>query len=147
MWMQQWGHMPMEYGLPNVSDHSPMFIKLTRLQQHTRVPFKFFNVWVEHREFLYTVEMRWHSVKNKEPGKNLWLKLKGLQSNLKVLNNQEFRATTQKIEQARADLQHIQESMLHGYTNILQAQEKITLQTLEKWSTIEENIMKQNSRA
>ncbi|KAH0682270.1 hypothetical protein KY289_020022 [Solanum tuberosum] len=56
--------------------------------------------------------------------KNVWLKLRALKPLLKKLNNREFKNVRQQIDNVR-----------------------IELKNLEKWSLIEENIVKQKSRA
>lgn len=57
------------------------------------------------------------------PMQNISLKLEALKPKLKVLTNEEFRATTQKITQARIELLAVQEQMKHNQSAYLQKQE------------------------
>lgn len=41
----------MEYEVSFLSDHSPMFLNLTKVQMTIRVPFRFFNVWIKHNDY------------------------------------------------------------------------------------------------
>ena len=58
-WMDKWGHVSLDYGVPGVSDHSPMHFTLQKSCHQIRVGFKFFNVWIEHEAFLEIVETVW----------------------------------------------------------------------------------------
>lgn len=78
---------------------------------------------------------------------NIWTKLKILKPRFKQLNNEYFRNTSHNIEKARADLMCVQRQMQTQYNDQLQAQEKSILPNLEKWSMVEENSMRQKSRA
>lgn len=75
------------------------------------------------------------------------MKLKALKPLFKQLNNEEFRNITQRIDKARTELVMIQKQLTSKCTDNLVEQEKNTIQILEKWTMIEENIMKQKSRA
>ncbi|XP_075103404.1 uncharacterized protein LOC142177991 [Nicotiana tabacum] len=57
-WMMKLGHICTEYGLPYISYHSPICLKLTIKQWTGKVPFKFFNVWADHEDFLSIVKKR-----------------------------------------------------------------------------------------
>lgn len=76
--------------------------------------------------------------------KNIWFHLKRLKAQFKELTQKEFKAVTHRIDQARNELADIQKQMLYYYSDVLRDQKKYLLQHLEKWSGIEENILKQN---
>lgn len=63
------------------------------------------------------------------------------------MNNEEFRSIIDKIDRARGELQDIQEKIITNYNDGLLEQERTVLHQLEKWSLIEESILKQQSRA
>ncbi|XP_059310773.1 uncharacterized protein LOC132062160 [Lycium ferocissimum] len=146
-WMMKWGHVMVEYELPNISDHSPMVMVIQATQNTIKIPFRFFNVWAEHNQFLAIVEATWCKKTNANKMRNIWAKLKDLKPKLKQLNNAEYRNITQRLDKARFDLINIQGQIQLCYTDSLQNQEKALLQELEKWSLIEESIMRQKSRA
>lgn len=78
--------------------------------------------------------------------KNVWLKLKALKPLFRQLNNTYYKGLTQKIEKTRMDLRNIQDQLARQNTDQLINMEKKTLQQLEKWSLMEESILKQKSR-
>ncbi|XP_070040268.1 uncharacterized protein [Nicotiana tomentosiformis] len=64
-WMMERGHLIMEYDVPFISDHAPMLLTLASSSSNIKVPFKSFNVWANHEEFLKIVEEIWqqsHSI-------------------------------------------------------------------------------------
>lgn len=79
--------------------------------------------------------------------KSIWAKLKRMKSKFRQLNEAEFKGVTEKIEEARQTIQHIQKQLQNNYSDMLQEQEKDWLQKLETWSMIEERILQQKSRA
>ncbi|XP_060212045.1 uncharacterized protein LOC132639621 [Lycium barbarum] len=145
-WMHQWGRITTEYDVPNVSDHCPMILNVKAHQLNVKSPFRFFNVWADHRDFSGIVEKVWRHKLDQWTMKNIWLKLKSLRPKLKRLNHEEFRRVTQNIEQARIDLRHAQTQLARQYSDPLFAIEKEAQLRLEKWSTIEESILKQKAR-
>lgn len=50
-WMIYWGHVVLEYDLPNIVDHSPMLLTVNTNQQQVKVPFRFFIARVAHKDF------------------------------------------------------------------------------------------------
>ncbi|XP_075103713.1 uncharacterized protein LOC142178282 [Nicotiana tabacum] len=82
-WMNTFGHMEVDYKIPFISDHAPMMITLRRAESSGKIPFKFFNVWANHEDFLSVVEGVCQTQ---------------LHSELKQLNNNEFIGVTTKIE-------------------------------------------------
>jgi hypothetical protein len=42
-----------------MSDHSPMVVKVIGNDQNKRKPFKFFNMWMDHDEFMPLVKKVW----------------------------------------------------------------------------------------
>ncbi|XP_075102876.1 uncharacterized protein LOC142177587 [Nicotiana tabacum] len=79
--------------------------------------------------------------------KNSWMKLKALRPIFRALNNEQFRTISLKNEQARVELENIQRKINAACNDSLIGEERNLLQNLEKWSLIEESILKQKSRA
>ncbi|XP_019257657.1 PREDICTED: uncharacterized protein LOC109235864 [Nicotiana attenuata] len=113
-WMMQWGHVVTEYGLPYISDHSPM---------------------KEYGTNLYYGKNEEHLVKLKE-----------LRPLFRTLNTEHFRTITMKIEQSRISLEEVQQKINIAYNDSLIEEEKRLLQNLEKWSLIEESVLRQKAR-
>ena len=51
-WLSYFGKIIVEFQSGGVSDHSPAVISVGSLQNFGPKPFKFFNYWLEHKEFL-----------------------------------------------------------------------------------------------
>ncbi|XP_019252693.1 PREDICTED: uncharacterized protein LOC109231488 [Nicotiana attenuata] len=145
-WIMKWGNVTVEYELPGISDNAPMLLSLGVDQANTRSPFRFFDVWADHKEFTQLVEEAWQQCQDPWLMRGTWRKLKRLRPKLKTLNNREFRNAEQKMEDAREEIKKIQRQIQQKFDDVLQAQERDALQKLKKWSMIEESIMKQKSR-
>ncbi|XP_019234714.1 PREDICTED: uncharacterized protein LOC109215148 [Nicotiana attenuata] len=145
-WMMNWGHIVLEYDLPNISDHAPMLLTLRNVNQNIRAPFRFFNIWCGHAQFLEIVETHWKKQLGRDPMQNVWNKLKAMRSVFRQLNQKEFQATTEKNDRARDELQGMA-AMGANYDDSLVIKENEALMKLEKWSLIEESILRQKSRA
>lgn len=66
---------------------------------------------------------------------------------MKQLNNKDFSKVEQRILKIRRQLQEIQEQLRDCYHDQeLYLQEKNAKQALEKWTLVEESILRQNSR-
>ncbi|XP_070022230.1 uncharacterized protein [Nicotiana sylvestris] len=90
-WMMRWGYKVMEYDVPLISDHAPVFFSLKINQSNVKVPFKIFNSWAEHNN-LVIVEKIWQQRFTTWKMRNIWMKLKALKPLLKQLNNKEFKS-------------------------------------------------------
>ncbi|KAK4732001.1 hypothetical protein R3W88_024989 [Solanum pinnatisectum] len=145
-WMMKWGHAILEYELPNISDDAPMILKVNHCQSNIKVPFRFFNVWAEHSRFESIVRGTWQVRKATQGMHNVWCKLKDLKTIFRKLNNEEFRNIAQRVEIARRNLAEVQQQIKIQYNDNLQMKEADALKELEKWSMIEENIMKQKTK-
>ncbi|XP_060170346.1 uncharacterized protein LOC132601264 [Lycium barbarum] len=145
-WMLKWGQVSTLYDLPFISDHAPMMIKLQQQQRPKYIPFKFFNIWVDHENFLQIVSDNWQVDKATNRMQNVWLKLKVLQPALRLLNTQEFKFIRQKIDQTKEELVVLQEELAKQADANLIQQEKKALLNLEKWSLIEGSALKQKSK-
>ncbi|XP_070036232.1 uncharacterized protein LOC142178931 [Nicotiana tabacum] len=126
-WMLQWGHVVTPYELPFISDHSLMIFSLKTKARNINVPFRFFNVWTGHQDFLPMVQQSWEQKLDMWPMKDIWLKLKLLKPLLKQLNNAEFKSISQKIILAREELQLTQEMINAQCTDQLLAKRETNL--------------------
>ncbi|XP_075078414.1 uncharacterized protein LOC142164326 [Nicotiana tabacum] len=61
VWMNTFGHMEVDYKIPFISEHAPMMITLRKAESNGKIPFKFFNVWAYHEDFLTVVEGVWQT--------------------------------------------------------------------------------------
>ncbi|XP_070056507.1 uncharacterized protein [Nicotiana tomentosiformis] len=107
-WMMQWGHITTVYDVTFISDHNPMSLKFTVDQGNRRIPSKFFNIWVDHENFLSIVQQ--------------------------VRSQRVYR---QKIDTARNELLIVQKSINTNCTDELTEKETNLIQSLEKWDMLE----------
>ncbi|XP_049406058.1 uncharacterized protein LOC125869643 [Solanum stenotomum] len=145
-WMWNWGHISTEYGLPNVSDHAPMMIHMSQGPKPPKSLFRFFNVWKDHANFIPIVTRNWTRRTAGGNMKHVWYNLKKLKAEFKQLNDDEFKHIGQKVIACRNELEMIQTEMRSDHSNYLIMKEKEVLLNLEKWSMIEESVLKQKAR-
>ncbi|KAG5606944.1 hypothetical protein H5410_028436 [Solanum commersonii] len=138
------GHIYIEYDCPLFSDHSPLLITIKTPIWKPKIPFRFFNVWAEHAEFVDLVIESWAENTSVDNMKNIWMKLKKLRVGFKNLNKKEFMGIRQTIEKTRSDLQVLQEINVVQYSNQQMDQEREMPVQLEKWSLIEESGIDRN---
>ncbi|XP_020242621.1 uncharacterized protein LOC109820840 [Asparagus officinalis] len=97
-----------EYLMPLCSDHSPGLITIDDTKFVGKKPFKFFNMWAKHPNFLDMVKSVW----NKDiRGYNMYrfhTKLKNLKPVLKDLNKKYFMDISQQVIRAQAELNEVQ---------------------------------------
>lgn len=126
-----WGHVVMQYDDPFISDHAPMLLIMVSANYNIKVPFKFFNIWAEHKDFMNIVEEIWQKTSSTNNMKNIWMKLKNLRPVLRKLNNEEFKFIKQKIKKARQDFKSTQEQIQLKNNIDLLAEERKLLQELK----------------
>ncbi|XP_070010525.1 uncharacterized protein [Nicotiana sylvestris] len=108
LWMSNWGHICTEYDVPLISDHSPMLLNIKSIRSNIKPPFRFFNVWIDHKEFGNIVKSIWNRGLAKDDMENVCKTLKALKPLFKKLNADEYKGITKRIEDARSDLVTVQ---------------------------------------
>ncbi|XP_039023541.1 uncharacterized protein LOC120156224 [Hibiscus syriacus] len=108
-WMLDFPESFVEFKAQGVSDHC-----LGLLWSHKGVmvkkprPFKFFNCWTGHEQFLSTVVNSWLGYCDGNPMQCLFRKLKRLKSCLKDFNNEFFSDISGRVKSKRSDLEQLQ---------------------------------------
>lgn len=92
------------------------------------------------------MEHTWRGQSSAEPMENIWKKLKKLKEPLKALNRNEYKGIEQKISKVREEVKQLQDQLRRNYTDTAAVLEKEQIQELEKWSSIEESILRQKAR-
>ena len=90
-----------------ISDHSPMVVKLAELPKR-KIPFKFFQFWVDHPEFLSVVTRAWDINVHGTPMFRLCCKLKNVKLALKKFNVEHFSKISWRVLEIRNDLDRVQ---------------------------------------
>ena len=110
LWNHHFSFSEATFLAPGISDHSPMVVKLYP-PQCSRKPFKFFNLWTSHPDFLAMVTQAWNSQVVGSPMYQVCCKLRLLKAKLKLLNRSSFSDISSRCEQARADLHATQSAL------------------------------------
>ncbi|XP_075081014.1 uncharacterized protein LOC142166239 [Nicotiana tabacum] len=104
-------------------------------------------VTMDHKDFTPMVNRVWQQQERQDPMTLIWMKLKRLKDEAKGLNKTMARYE-QRLIQIRQSLECVQAALvIDPFNQLLIEQEKQNMSDLEKWSTIEERILRQESRA
>uniref|UniRef100_A0A2N9J3H3 Reverse transcriptase domain-containing protein n=1 Tax=Fagus sylvatica TaxID=28930 RepID=A0A2N9J3H3_FAGSY len=89
---------------PGVSDHSMAYISIGERQDFGPKPFKFFNIWTEHNDFLTWIEDAWSADVTGSHMFRLYSRLKAVKAKLKRVNKDLYGCISQKVLIARQKL-------------------------------------------
>jgi hypothetical protein len=130
-----------------VSDHSSALVTVAKLMSYGPKPFKYFNFWSDHKNFLQWVEDGWRTEVDGFSMFRFYSKLKSTKTVLKAKNREFFGGLGQKVMQARANLESAQAEFIASQGSAdCQVKERECLHLLTSLLTAEENFLKQNSR-
>lgn len=103
------------------SDHSPCIVSFLDRNGNSRRPFRFFNMWANHDNFLEVVDRGWNSSAYGTKQFILCKKLQKLKSTLKDLNAKHFGHISTRAKLAKLELEDSQK-MLHDQPTCLEYQ-------------------------
>lgn len=125
-----------------VSYHSPILVDFRCGIPYKLEPFRLFKSVLLHLNFETVLQESWGEQQPGNPMRRIWQK-----GDLKPLNRQ-LASYTVKLESVRTALGAIQEQLNSNPLNEeLILHERSTLLEIAKWSTIEEQVLRQKSRA
>ena len=104
-WLSFLAQSTVEFLPPGVSDHCPALVRLTQQGCSPPKPFKVFNFWTKHPDFLNTVAQSWKAPLEGYPMVVLHKKLKRLKNCLRQFNNLNYAEITKKVERKRKELE------------------------------------------
>jgi hypothetical protein len=146
-WLNQFGNTSVEFLERGVSDHSPALVTISSVTSYGPKPFKFFDYWAEHNNFLDWIGDAWRVEVEGYSMFCFYSKLKAVRDVLKVKNIEVFGNLGLKISQARHELAKAQNSFISSKGNAeCQRKEKECLHLLISLMAAEENFLKQKSR-
>ncbi|XP_070028655.1 uncharacterized protein [Nicotiana sylvestris] len=149
-WLMNYGHIEAEYLNPGVSDHSPNLLKCNCIVQQQNLhprPFKLYQAVLHHPDFAGILKKVWAQDYKDIGMSRTWQKLKRLKEALRELNTY-MTSYQQKLNQAKQELELAQYNIsLQPLCQIYIEQEKEALIEVEKWSNVEEQVLRQKSRA
>ncbi|XP_038996334.1 uncharacterized protein LOC120120892 [Hibiscus syriacus] len=108
-----------EFLAPGPSDHSMAMVWTSKETQTNRPkPFKFFNFWTKHPNYLEVVQSSWQLPIHGNPLQKLFLKLKRLKPCLNKLNKDNYNDISARVRLKRTELEQIQISILNLHNSI-----------------------------
>ncbi|KAL2246039.1 UNVERIFIED_CONTAM: hypothetical protein Sindi_2872100 [Sesamum indicum] len=108
-WLQAGLHYSAHFNPPGcLSDHSPGIVSIFDHAPTKPNPFRFFNMWADHPDFLATVEARWNLSVDGTPQFSLCRRLKALKGALKAFNKQHYNHISARGKEAELALQDAQ---------------------------------------
>ncbi len=126
-----------------VSDHSPMVVTLAALPSR-KTPFKFFDLWAEHPQFLSVVAKVWAIDVKGSPMYQLCHKLKHLKGELKKFNKEFFANLPRRVVRAKEALEEVQRMIQrHPLDSTFHTEESRLIKDYLELSRAEESFLKQ----
>ena len=133
---------------PGISDHCPLVTSLNVNPDpgpKKLIPFKFFNLWADHLDFIGLVKEAWSNEVFRTPMFRLTRKLKGVKAILKAFNSRSFGRLHEHVEAARETLSQAQSAVLNNPSIPMQGEnEKSCLKNYHDLAIAEEGFLNQN---
>ncbi|XP_059654589.1 uncharacterized protein LOC132301347 [Cornus florida] len=130
-----------------VSDHAPMIMSIGEVSVKRNLPFRFFNFWTQHRDFLSIVSQGWQLEVHGSKMFRVVQKLRALKGPLKQLNKKEFSDISARVQACREDLYSCQSNLdLNPMDDQLRSKEKELVGKFSEWCLAEELFYKQKAQ-
>ena len=131
----------------SISDHSPVVVSVSGKAQSFKKPFKYFDFWAEHKDFLPKVAQDWNQYIRGVPMFRICQKLRSLKPILKSLNKKEFSDISTRVLASKAELDSIQWKLDKDPCNSsFQLLERNLFKKYVDLSAVEEKLAHQKSR-
>jgi len=111
-WICKYGRICVDFLPRGLSDHSPAIISVGNLESFGPTPFKFFNFWLENKNYFSWITDCWNQDMQGVPMYRLCMKLKALKVVLKEKNCSCYGDIKTKVLQARFKLEIAQCAVL-----------------------------------
>lgn len=98
---------------PRVFDHSPCVVETGDRKDTRQKPFRFFDMWTQHEDFLEVVKEAWNIHVKGDPLFRVVHKLKYVKIKLKKWNVDSFGRVDKKVELLCSQMFQIQEARKH----------------------------------
>ncbi|XP_028119770.1 uncharacterized protein LOC114317256 [Camellia sinensis] len=130
-----------------VSDHSPAMVNTSIAKTSFKKPFKFFDCWSKHPEFISTVSSSWNQYIRGVPMFRVYQKLRQLKVKLKLLNKKDFSDISLRVQASKTNLDLLQFKLDKDPLNcVLQGQEREEHKKYLDLRQVEESLALQKSR-
>ena len=94
-----------------MSDHSPMVVQVGGNDENIKKPFKFFDMWMDHEEFMPVVKKVWDQNSGGCPMYQLCCKLRKLKQELKLFNKTHFSNISDRVKDAKDQMDKAQQEL------------------------------------
>ncbi|XP_028095882.1 uncharacterized protein LOC114295781 [Camellia sinensis] len=146
-WLDKFPESTATFLPAGISDHSSVVVNISVNSSSFTKPFKYFDFWSRHPDFLSTISSTWVQYIRGVPMFRIFQKLRQLKVSLKLLNKKDFSdiSTCVLISKASLDLAQIKldkDPLNYG----LQVEEREELKTYIELSKLEECLALQKSR-
>lgn len=144
-WLDCFLHSVVEFLIPGISDHCSTLIKMESVVFNPPKPFKFFNFWIDHSDFLEVVRTFWIDPVEGNLMKKLHNKLKRLKPILKSWSAVNFSIISERVKAKKNELDSKQKVLLET-SDAAQEVRSLTDEYLNLLKA-EESFYRQKSRA
>jgi hypothetical protein len=146
-WMKDFPNTSIDFLDRGISDYSPALISVDQFSSFGPKPFKFFNFWADHKDFLDWVAEGWRVHVEGFSMFQLYAKLKTIKAILKAKNYEVFGGLNQRVVRARQELANAQSGFMNSHENAMwHKKEQECLHAYTSLVTAEENFLTQKSR-
>ncbi|XP_020258809.1 uncharacterized protein LOC109835235 [Asparagus officinalis] len=146
-WIHKYNSSHVEFLLPNFSDHSHALVSIYEEDMQGKKPFKFFNMWINHINYLPTISLIWQRQIEGFKMYSVVTKLKLLRGALKDLNRKHYGNISEQVERAKYAVEEVQNKLQEDLLNPgLIKQEKNCLSAYNKLLQCELSFFQQKSR-
>ncbi|XP_020252332.1 uncharacterized protein LOC109829702 [Asparagus officinalis] len=111
-WIHNYTSSQVEFLLLNCSDHSLALLSIDDEEFEGKRPFRFFNMWTNHSDFIPIVKVIWEQDINGYNMYKLFQKLKCLKPVLKNLNKRHFMNISEQVLRAKEELEDTQRQLI-----------------------------------
>jgi hypothetical protein len=124
-----------------------MVVKVARNDQNIKKPFRFFDMWMDHEEFMLVVKKVWDQNSGGRPMYQPCCKFRKLKQELKLFNMTNFSNISNRIKDAKDEMDKAQQAMhtTHGNTTLCM-RERDVVRNYASTVRAEESFFKQKAR-
>ena len=130
-----------------ISDHSPIITLLDYSSNWKPKPFKFFNFWMNHQEFMPILIEAWDVEMDGNPMMRLFRKLNRVKVSLKNFNKKFFNRISIQVTDIKSKLDNLQRALdIDGSNEEIQMEEKEMREKYTYMRNDEESFLRQKAR-
>nr|XP_016506828.1 PREDICTED: uncharacterized protein LOC107824548 [Nicotiana tabacum] len=146
-WFKSYTDVEAMYMLPGCSDHSLILLDTEVVKTRVNRPYRMLNSVMNHQEYKTAVHTVWNQQIQGCAMYSIWSKLKQVQQATRHIH-QEHSSAEKKLQKFREELAETQDKLNEDHFNRQEIhREKQLLQNIEKWEKIQEQVIRQRSRA